>query len=78
MNPPTTNTGLERLLVVPSPKRPLVPNPQAHACPLDRIAAVCSPSDAVAPPAVAIWIQSVIPPTTDTGLRRLVIVPSPN
>src|SRR5437588_329975 len=67
---PTTSTGVERLVRVPSPSWPQPLSPQHLTPPALVTAQVCKPPTAMAETPLA-------SPETSTGVERLVVVPSP-
>src|SRR5579885_1593940 len=69
--PPLTWTGVERLVVVPSPSWPESFIPQAHTVPSFFTARLCATPAASA-------VTPTMPPLTWTGVERLVVVPSPS
>src|SRR5712691_5103960 len=77
MSPPSTGTGLVRLVVVPSPSAP-------PSCPL-KARAPLAPQQYAAPPVVTpqvcafptLTAAKLRPPATSTGLNRPRLVPSP-
>ena len=68
---PDTSTGVERFVVVPSPNCPWLFKPQ-HFTPPEVISAQAYPLP------VAIAVTPLVNPDTSTGMRRSVVVPSPN
>src|SRR5437879_7929288 len=68
---PMTSTGKKRLLVVPSPSWPTKPPPQHLTPPTLVRAQLCSPPAAIA-------VTPLLRPTTSTGKKRLLVVPSPS
>src|ERR1043166_1138100 len=67
---PFTSTGVRRWVVVPSPTWPLPLRPQHLVPPLVVNAHVWERP-------VAIWRTPLVIPLTSTGVRRLVVAPSP-
>src|SRR5438552_10668582 len=70
---PTTSTGVERLVAVPSPSCPQPLSPQHLTPPALVSAQLCKPEELM-----AMAVMPLSSPTTSTGVARLIVVPSPS